>query len=43
MSDEELDDEWLESYKILENDYNDFYKNTENIEMYFFTSLLTMN
>ena len=26
MSDEELDDEWLESYKILENDYNDFYK-----------------
>lgn len=37
MSDEELDDEWLESYKILENDYNDFYKkNTENIEMYFF-------
>ena len=37
MSDEEIDDEWLNSYKMLENDYNDFYKkNTENIEMYFF-------
>ena len=37
MSDEEIDDNWLNSYKMLENDYNDFYKkNTENIEMFFF-------
>ena len=26
MSDEEIDDEWLNSYKMLENDYNDFLK-----------------
>ena len=37
MSDEEIDDDWLNTYKMQDNDYNDFYKkNTENIEMFFF-------